>query len=488
MKVSVYIVDVTRAYRGSEVEILAEVRRRTGEKEQLTIIGRDGQRDALNAAFPKAQAVYLQGYPVDVQVADVVGENVLRAANSELGRCVVLSFHRNVLAKSGSLNQISHLFDVQSLQDYLPTRVAATENEWPEQLMPLDEALISLRKALQKAGATGPDRPVLKTDIRPFLVRVDERFDKDTHHLARTPRLISILLHEARKRGMIRQYGMDPQVKVALSASALPGSDLGSASHVLPAMPSSVNAPAPSTVAEFSTQGSGLLALPSASASEPLPADGGQSVSRSWNFVNYLRSKELGPYPEVRHLLYAEIARIVATDQELWTVRELARKAVAATKEQAPDEFPRPRSATALAKEKYDWRGLEKFAIRIIVRGGLALGPDSASLPINTSVWEARRAPVLRELPENLPVRLDAEIIMEIVEHFQDVAPEDIDHLAGALLAKRDEAARDHIDEAIFYLQDTGRVVGNGADDEPDVLLAVPQPEPFVHDMDTSGE
>ncbi|MGW6138932.1 hypothetical protein [Streptomyces sp. NPDC055140] len=201
-----------------------------------------------------------------------------------------------------------------------------------------------------------------------------------------------------------------------------------------------------------------------------------------------LRSKELGPYPEVRHLLYAEIARVLEGEQEVPSIRDLARRAIRATREEAPTEFPRPRRETGLAKEKYDWRGLEKFAIRIMVRGGLALGPDGTPLAVTTSVWEARRVPVLRELPQDLSVRLDAEIIMEIVEHFRDVTPEDIDHLAGALLANRDESSRDHIDEAIFYLQDTGRVVGNSADGVPDVLLPVPQPEPFVHAAETPIE
>ncbi|CAM5631875.1 hypothetical protein SALBM217S_00320 [Streptomyces griseoloalbus] len=406
----------------------------------------------------------------------------------------VLSFHRSVVVKSGSLGRISHLFNTRPLREYLPEREIAHESGWPEQLMPLDEALVALQEALRTAGATGPERSLPKTDIRSRLVRVDERFDKDANYLARTPRLVSILLREARNRGMVRQYGTEPQVRVFLSTNPATHSDAGAVSQVPsgsfssgPALAGGAPSGIPSPSQVYGSQST--VSFPSQVApSERSPVDAGEPVSRSYSFVDMLRSKELGPYPEVRHLLYAEIARVSEGEQEVSSIRDLARRAVRATREQAPTEFPRPRSATGLAKEKYDWRGLEKFAIRIMVRGGLALGPDGTPLAATTSVWEARRAPVLRELPQDLSVRFDAEIVMEIVEHFQDVTPEDIDHLAGALLANRDEWARDHIDEAIFYLQDTGRVVGNSTDGAPDVLLPVPQPEPFVHAVESPTE
>ncbi|MDK0520904.1 hypothetical protein [Streptomyces sp. ML-6] len=491
-----YIVDITRAYQGSEVGIVAEVaRRHDAEKVQLLIIGREDQRDSLADNFSAARTIFLPGYPSDVQVVDTISENVATVAEGADGTLpTILSFHRAVLVKSGTLGRISHLFNTRPLRDYLPDREIVHESGWPEQLMPLDSALAALQEALRKAGATGPERSLPKTEIRSRLVRVDERFDKDANYLARTPRLVSILLREARNRGMVRQYGMEPEVRVFLSAS--PSAPSGAvaigqvapesvssrpvlADGVLPATPSPSQVYGRQSIAPISSQ---------VTPSEHSAIGSGEPVSRSYSFVDMLRSKELGPYPEVRHLLYSEIARVLESEQEVSSIRDLARMAVTATREEAPPEFPRPRKEAGLAKEKYDWRGLEKFAIRIMVRGGLALGPDGTPLAATTSVWEARRAPVLRELPQALSVRLDAEIIMEIVEHFQDVTPEDIDHLAGALLANRDESARDHIDEAIFHLQDTGRVVGNSADGTPDVLLPVPQPEPFVHAVESPTE
>ncbi|MFF2508901.1 hypothetical protein ACFVTY_36860 [Streptomyces sp. NPDC058067] len=476
--------------------IVTEVaRRHDAEKARFLIVGREDQRNSLGEKFPEARTIFLPGYPSDVQVVDVISENVTQAAEGvDWTPPNVLSFHRAVLVKSGTLGRISHLFNTRPLRDYLPEREAVHESGWPEQLMPLDAALAVLQEALSRAGATGPERSLPKTDIRARLVRVDERFDKDTNYLARTPRLVSILLREARKRGMVRQYGTEPQVSVFLSASPATPSGGGAIRQVAPDSVSSgpvlaggvpPNSPSPSQV--FARQRAVSLSS-QVTPSERSPIDGGEPVSRSYSFVDMLRSKELGPYPEVRHLLYAEIARVLESEQEVSSIRDLARRAIRATREGAPTEFPRPRKETGLAKEKYDWRGLEKFAIRIMVRGGLALGPDGTPLAVTTSVWEARRAPALRELPQDLSVRLDAEIIMEIVEHFRDVTPEDIDHLAGALLANRDEASRDHIDEAIFYLQDAGRVVGNSADGVPDALLPVPQPEPFVHAVETPTE
>lgn len=461
-----YVVDITRAYSGTEDKIVAEVLRRNASTQpECLILGREDQRDTIETSFPETHTHFFAGLPDDATVAERIAEEVRQQVNpAPQAPVVVFSFRPAVIQRLGSLTLVSQHIDTRPLRDYLPQDTAPhaegrpAGNRWPEQLMPLSEALEILKRVLSPPG-----NPVPKTSLRHLLIREDARFDKDVHHLAATPRLISVLLREARSRNIVTLSGTEPQVMVELTAdtgdaAGRPGTRSTGAAPPAPPRPTSpVVPPRPATPAQVK---------PAEQASSETAAS--TDRGRSWDFVNHLRTVELGPYPEVRHHLYEQIRRVLDGEPRAADIRQLARWAVKATRKEAPASFPRPNRDSGLPKERYDWRGLENFAIRILTRGGLAVGEDGTPLPAHTSVWQARRARVAAAAPENLAVRLDAELVLALLAHFRDVTLDDIDHLAGALLASRDESARDHIEATIDRLQDEGRVT---ADPVSDALL-----------------
>ncbi|MEU8431795.1 hypothetical protein AB0F18_02610 [Streptomyces sp. NPDC029216] len=472
----VLIVDTTRAINGTAADITNSVLASFPNPERLAFVTRADQDGELDQLPSDAAVKSLPGLPGDLDAAAAVAE-FIRGISAELPDVafIVYSFHRRVLAKDGDLAQLGQLIVTRSLREHVPQRAGQSNSAWPTQLMPLEDALDALEKALRRGQERpGHRRAVLKTELRTLLTMVEPRFDKDMYPLAGTPRLISILLHEAQERGMIRQFGREPQISIALGESVGPSTAARPASVPQPeefAIQAVAPVPAPA-VAPSATAAVTINVPAQAHSSKPVPELTRVSTtpSRSWEFADVLRQRRLGPYPEVRHILYEEIADVAAlngrTESPVLTVRALARQAVTATRQKAPDHFPR-RNGDDLPKDKYDWRGLENFVVQVISRTELTLGSDGKPLPSDASIWATRQAPVRYPFPENIKITFDAEMIYEVVRTCQDVTPDDIVHLAGALLGGRGVQQTDHVEDVLDYLLQQGRIKG-----ESDRLLS----------------
>ncbi|WP_412077464.1 hypothetical protein ACLF6K_23275 [Streptomyces xanthophaeus] len=389
----------------------------------------------------------------------------------------VFSFHHRVLGRDGDLALLDQQITTHSLRDHVPHRVGQPGSSWPEQLMPIGDALNALEEALRRAQRhPGPRSSVLKTDLRTHLTVVEPRFDP-RYPLARTPRLISMLLQEAQERGMILQFGREPQISVALRESTEPSAAI-QATPVPQPQSARVSAPTATPAAAVPATAVAAAGVP-AQARAPQPIPDPATATRSWHFANVLRQRRLGPYPEVRHDLYDQIITIARENQgsssEL-TVRALARQAVTATRSAAPDRFPR-RKGESLPKDMYDWRGLENFAVQVLSRTELALGEDGEPLPRDASIWSTRQAPVRQPLPDDVDIMFDAELVYEIVRDCLDVTPDDIVHLAGAMLGGRSVQNADHVERVLDHLLRHGRIKG-----EPGTERLLPTESASGHD------
>ncbi|PZT75828.1 MULTISPECIES: hypothetical protein [unclassified Streptomyces] len=458
----VLIVDTTRANNGTAAAITDSVVARHPGLAKLALVTRADQAEEFSSLPIGTENRTLVGLPGDLEAAQAVADLIKNySAEFDDAAFTVYSFHYRVLGKQGDLALLDKPINTYSLRDHVPGRVGPQGSSWPVALMPLEDALKALRTALQRAQApSGARRPVYKTELRTLLTMEEPRFDKNRYPLAGTHRLISLLLQEALSRGMIAQFGTEPTISVALQEPAGPSRGMVPS----PASTRSVTAVASTaaTANPATTPTTAAAGIPAQAHASAVPT-ASVNDTRSWHFANVLRQLRLGPYPEVRHDLYDRIIAITQENQDSsaeLTVRTLARRAVAQVRSNAPEHFPR-RNGDDLPRDRYDWRGLENFMVHVLSRTEIALGANGKPLPRETSIWETRQAPVQQPLPADIKFAFDAEMVFEVVRVCGNVTPDDIVHLAGAMLGGRGAQQTDHMENVLDYLLKQGRVTGH---------------------------
>lgn len=429
------IIDITRAYSGSERKIVEAILEQDGSgfDTKPIVMGFDAQKSTL---------VGLAGGLVEWRSAGQwAGELAVNRQIAELAKSnphvpfKVYSFHPTIVSRLGDLAVLDGRVDTVSLRAYGNTKNAsAGGTEWPQALMPIDGALRILVEALEEANAT-PDNPVAKTDIRPLLVRRDPRLAKTSSPLAAMPGLITILLDKAVAAGLVYLTGIDPRVRVHLAPKSAeqPGatSALGEAMLTAPSDSSDVR-PA-------------VAAVPSTT----------QEEGRSKIFQTILRQSDFGIFPEVRSEFYEQIQRIANENAGTpITARDLTRQAAAEVRTKAPAVFE-GRKRGDLSREKYPWRKLEEFGMRAMARAGLLQGQDGKIASDVPPLLP--KCVIVGPLPTDLSVRLDAELILEIFRKCPDVGWNDRVELAGAIMNGRSEALIDQVEEIIEFLLEAGK-------------------------------
>lgn len=90
-----------------------------------------------------------------------------------------------------------------------PPRANASPGGWPAELPPIETAAQLLAASLADLSVppTTEDRAIRKTDMRAFLTRADPVFTKGRSAAASTPGLITMVLDEAERSGLMRAVG-----------------------------------------------------------------------------------------------------------------------------------------------------------------------------------------------------------------------------------------------------------------------------------------
>ncbi|MFI0260338.1 hypothetical protein ACH4OW_15055 [Streptomyces sp. NPDC017056] len=418
---AVLVIDVTRSFAGNEERFVSALLELYAPLEpEVVVIGLEPQRFVLDALNKNVDfRVTSTGYEpqVRLEIAALVRE---RAARDPGERFLVSSHHRSVQAKEGELAPLASVFETVHPRDVLRRPPRAAE-ELIAELMPVREALEVLRTVLRQVDAS--NRPVMKTDIRSLLTRFDERFSRQRYPAARAPQLITHLLDAAVAEGVVRLIGNDPLVYVQLAEESRQGSN----NH--PAGTSETHSLVQCTV-------------------ESKRSDF-RPETRSQELQYALRVQDFGPHAEVREALYEAISRVTANSVEDASIKELVHAAVRVARDESPSHFPR-KMGENLAKEKYPWRNLEGFIVRLLVRGGMIVDSDGKEMP-EGPIWALRQGH-LAPLPSDWPIRLDAELVLAIVRSRSDVSWQDGVDLAGALYLNRTEQYVERIDRIVELL------------------------------------
>jgi len=397
------IIDITRANMNTERRLVETVvERYQGQLTRRIVVGFDSQKDNLGPVGAAVEFRSLGEWLGEPKVNQQIGLLIrsLTDANTH-PPCLVFSFHHSVMNKQDNLTDLRDRFNVVPLRDF--TRAANFISEWPEELMPEDEAMGILVRALRRGNATSVT-PVLKTNLRPLLEAEDPRFRKDYHRAAALPGLITTLLATGQSHGLIMLSGAEPKVTIwptdnakELLSDLNDRPDLVSeSSTALEARDQMVAAPGRTDKAQ-----AGVQVLPPSEQENILYAQ----------CVDSLRRVDFGPFSAVRVDFFKAILEVTRDfeDQTPPTPREVCREAVARTREKA---------TTPEVKDRYGrstWAKLEDFGIQALARAGFLRGEDGQVAPDNPFLLTRSR--ISLPLPDDLDFWLDAEVILQIIRN-----------------------------------------------------------------------
>ncbi|MGH4007671.1 MAG: hypothetical protein ACRDTH_05810 [Pseudonocardiaceae bacterium] len=439
------LVDITRSFAGKEETLVSAALAKHGQGDHRPIvIGLDAQRSALEISIELVEFRVAPGaYEPEVLgfVAEVVHEHLNRDASM---RFTIYSYHPMIFTKQGELAGIAEALNINSPLELLRENNIGECDRWPAQLMPLEEALHLLRIGLRQAGAS--TNPVSKTNVRNILQTHDQRFDKRVNPAARTLNLITMLLEAAQRQGWVQLRGKHPKVDVWLVET--------SASNEV----SWIDRPNTSADIELKSN---------EAAREPLSTrmDGAGHDPRAPKkqpFVPETRSQVfqaalwagIGLHADVRELLWDSLEELLKEDPDVRSVGHTIGRAVAIARDRAPTTFPRPKED--FPKEAYPWRKLEGFAVTVCVRAGLIENGDGTIMSPGP-FWEVRRGRFTSS-PSDWRMRIDAELLLEIIRRCKNVTWDDGPDLAGALFLDRDEQHEHRINHAFEILGARGAI------------------------------
>jgi hypothetical protein len=433
------IVDITRAFTGTERRLVeAVLERHNAEQRGRTIVlGFDSHAAELGPVSSMVEFRSAGGWSAETDVNHSLAQMLSTLAGEGAATPFrVFSFHHSVLNRLGSLAEFAHLFTAEPLRGYANPRGNTGQEEWPESIIPLEEALASLERGLMNQNG----RPLFQSEVRPMLASQDPRFRKDAHPLLRKGSIISLLLSKARDRQMIEIFGHGASVQLRLAQG---GSAAWPPQSVLPTQQTNSST---SQVRVFE------------------PAQEG----RSKQFNKILRDhRNFGPFPETRTDFYKHLIEASSDITEPFSARGLCREAAKRTQDKAPEYFPRANAdgggIEGFPKDKYPFDKLEEFGLRALARAGFLRADDGSS--IGDLPFLLADAKINEPLPHDLYVHLDAEVVLVVLQKTLLRWPEDRRHLAGALYNTRAEESQDRIDQVIAHLHRTGKVAYN-ADDE----------------------
>ncbi|MDR2567141.1 MAG: hypothetical protein LBC97_14005 [Bifidobacteriaceae bacterium] len=275
------------------------------------------------------------------------------------------------------------------------------QGDWPEDFIPIDDALSILYSVLTPNG-------LRRTDIRGMLASRDSRFDKSSKDTrARTPRLISMLIEEAKRRHkVVEHHAQHPSNGLISLSSNVVSRDLARGND-----DDRFESPQPLSVQGFSV----------------------------------LRADDMGPFSEVRWHVYEEIAKAVKDDPTV-----PADKAIndALEKVRANDGVTLPKG------KKYAWGNALNFLYLLFSKSAVLgfTGDDEAALTIDN-----REKPLVR-LADEWQYRLDGELVIHLLGKGVTVAGDRLDELAGLLYCDRRYEAQRRAARVLRLLKEADRI------------------------------
>jgi hypothetical protein len=406
------IIDLTRAWAGTEAEVLAAVFDALPEDERgpVQVRAYSRQHPAISdlVATKGAKVGTIGDGATETVVVNSVNEAIRE--HIHIGDLVrVYSFSPAVRESVGMWSSV-----VGDRVAYAPLAPFAVHSEHPEapatawdnSFMPEAEATGILVEAMVNT----PSHSVEKVDVRALLKARDPRFGKEAGGFAAAPRFVSLLLDSARRRGLVIIEGQHPRTTVSLTEAGIRSAQ----ARVKPAAPDVRVVPAPKA---------------------DVTADPASAVTRSAQFISALRSANLGPFMSVRTAVYQQIDATISEEPK--ALKKVVSEAVSAVRE--ADMIPVP--------DGFPWSRVRLFIESLMRRRPVALSDGD---PIALGWVNGERQ--VNAMLEDWQLRLDGELVLHLIDQGMNIRMDDLPDLAGALYNGRDSGETDRAFEVVARL------------------------------------
>lgn len=315
-------------------------------------------------------------------------------------------------------------------------RVLSAKNAlsaWPDEIMPLDEAFTSLRRAINRRGGR-----VKMTQLRHALTAVDPRFTKmrGGKRPVDNPKLMGKLVREAEQAGVVRTSGheQDPDIELAGVPTTKP--EVQNASVARPA-----SAPTPA----------------SESSSHSAPS----FERKSDEYLHTLRAGNLGPFQEVRTAIYDEVENRLKAAGEPIAVGELLDDAVAAVRNRIEEARSEGKDYLLKNGRNLPWGRVRAFVGFLFMRRPVLMNGGS---PV-PATW-ANLTQVVDSIEEDWSLILDGELVVHLLSSGCTIDAYCEEDLSGALYDTRSNLER--VRATLAHLLQSQRV---GYDDRYALVL-----------------
>jgi hypothetical protein len=392
----------------------------------------EGARWLLVVKDP-AQFDDLDGYDSDLTRVVAVGTDDPDAAERQVlaeldgwlkeiedGEGLVCSFRKPVEERVAAEGQPEEQLRFLDLRQVLRPTLAVVKpvHEWANDVIPEVHAIALLLRVLTTA-----DRPVRQTDVRPLLERLDPRFHRDrTRPLATdNPKMMGLLVDIARRRGLVETDGPSDNPFIKLTARG--HSEYGRLSPMI----------------RSGTPALGAGTLPGA----PGPDEPGRP---SDEYLRILKAIKRGPFQEVRGAVLDEMERLLP---ERPTLGALLDGAIGRVRPEI-DAARRERN-----KKDIPWGQVQAFLAIMITRCKVMLNGDT---PVTASARD--RHTVVTRAADSWRVRLEAELVVLLLENGCTIDIYSHEDLAGALFNSRQDLQP--VYDCIAHLVESGRCEESG--------------------------
>jgi len=434
------IVDLTTVYNGRDqvyLDIAIDYIRKQADSKQdvdITVVAAEGsvapQVYTNIRPFPAA-------YDGDARwkyLREVLLETCSPVASSQGGgsaELLVISFREEMSDLVADINRTSER--AVSFIDYRSLLFPKTAFTWPQDELPLDEALAILLHALRSEK----DGYLRMSALRAALEKMDSRFEKTPTNPLSTSGVIKYLVNSAKERGLVVVYGSD-QSNPFVAATSFDSVGFASARSAPPGDRETVAA-----YANNETVGAERLTMPLREPYSTPNANNRTNRKVSISYIETLRGADLGPYQQVRMKVYDEIEKFA--NEGTYAAIEVVNRAVEALWGAEEEAFSRSEGSHA---KRQPWSRIHAFAVRLLAQCPCML---SDGQPIRLTI--PNMAKRVDGMIDGWRLLLDSQLLLCLVDG-HTVGLENIIDLSGALYnTRRDTTA---ITELIQYAVSSG--------------------------------
>lgn len=446
---SLLVADFTRCFPNTETQSLSSLRTYMSatsfSQDTLVPVIRDDQT-ALSVLL-KSES-HLRRVPTTGHAEQAVRNLIAECASAGHRKITVVSYN-GILLQSAQQTGSSHDIIIVTKSFSNLCGVNASYSWRFDHISSLDDAVETLRAGLasHRVGS------VRKTDIRALLAQQDERFDfRGNAAASGTTGMVSMLLHEAQKRGIIRleeTTGPNPWVQLVRSskhaaiASPRPISD-GTSALAAPVEDRHSRDDVPPLPAPTKSSAEPRLAVVDESAVE---AETTETEHRSRRMEQKIREANMGPFVTCRLACYASIEELDLSTGS-YSLSALIQHAIAGARQKLQDG-----EETRENYESQPWRRMGSFLHTVLTRAGAVLDGDG---PLADSILSQRKT--VTGLSENWKTRADSQILIPVIRSMDDITLYDLPNLAGALYHDRGDEGQAQVLRCLEFLINEGLV------------------------------